>query len=110
RIFNTLQSRLTTELRLNGISTIEQANIFLNSYIKEYNAKFALSIDNIKSVFEKQPDDEKINLTLAVLSERKVDSGHCIKFKNKYFKLINQNGYPVYYHKGTTGMVINAFD
>ena len=110
RIFNTLQSRLTTELRLNGISTIEQANVFLNSYIKEYNAKFALSTDNIKSIFEKQPDDEKINLTLAVLSERKVDSGHCIKFKNKYFKLINQNGYPVYYHKGTTGMVINAFD
>lgn len=57
RIFQTLQSRLIIELRLNGITTIEEANIFLNSYIKEYNAKFALPLNNIKSVFEKQPDD-----------------------------------------------------
>lgn len=110
RMFQTLQSRLPIELRLAGITTIEQANIFLNSYIKEYNAMFALCIDNIKSVFEKQPDDEKINLTLAVLSSRKVDNGHCIKFENKYFKPIDQNGNPVYYHKGTSGMVIKAFN
>lgn len=110
RMFQTLQSRLPIDLRLAGITTIEQANIFLNSYIKEYNAMFALCIDNIKSVFEKQPDDEKINLTLAVLSSRKVDNGHCIKFENKYFKPIDQNGNPVYYHKGTSGMVIKAFN
>ena len=110
RMFETLQSRLPIELRLEGITTIEEANTFLNSYIKEYNAKFALCIDNIKSVFEKQPDDEKINLTLAVLSSRKVDNGHCIKFENKYFKPIDQNGHPVYYYKGTSGMVIKAFN
>lgn len=110
RMFQTLQSRLPIELRLAGVTTIEQANIFLDSYIKEYNAKFALPIDNIKSVFEKQPDDEKINLTLAVLSSRKVDNGHCIKFENKYFKPMDQNGYPVYYYKGTSGMVIKAFN
>jgi len=45
RMFQTLQSRLPLELRLAGATTIEQANIFLNSYIKEYNAKFALSIN-----------------------------------------------------------------
>lgn len=110
RIFQTLQSRLVIELRLNGITTIEEANIFLNSYIKEYNAKFALPINNIKSVFEKQPDDERINLTLAVLASRKVDNGHCIRFDNKYFELIDSNGFPVYYHKGTSGMLIKAFN
>lgn len=110
RMFETLQSRLPIELRLEGITTIEEANTFLNSYIKKYNAQFALCIDNIKSVFEKQPDDEKINLTLAVLSSRKVDNGHCIKFENKYFKPIDQNGHPVYYYKGTSGMVIKAFN
>lgn len=110
RIFKTLQSRLILELRLNSINTIEQANTFLNSYIKEYNSKFALPINNIKSVFETQPDDEKINLTLAVLSSRKIDNGHCIKYENKYFKLLDANGYPVYYYKGTSGMVIKAFN
>ena len=110
RIFRTLQSRLIIELRLNGITTIEQANIFLNSYIKEYNDAFALPVNNIKSVFEKQPDDEKINLTLAVLSSRKIDNGHCIRYENKYFKLLDNYGYPVYYYKGTSGMVIKSFN
>jgi hypothetical protein len=37
---------------------LEQANAFLNSYIKQYNAQFALD-DDIPSVFEKQPDIEQ---------------------------------------------------
>lgn len=110
RIFRTLQSRLILELRLNGITTVEEANKFLNSFVKEFNEKFALPINHNKSVFEKQPDDEKINLTLAVLSGRKVDNGHCIKYDNKYFRLLDANGYPVYYYKGTSGMVIKAFN
>jgi transposase len=110
RMFQTLQSRLVVELRLAGVSTIDQANEFLNSYIKKFNKKFALPIDNIKSVFEKQPDNEKINLILAVLTERKVDNGHCIRFDKKYFKPVNSNGNHVYYYKGTHCMVIKAFD
>jgi hypothetical protein len=58
-MFQTLQSRLPIELRLAGISSIEQANEFLNSYIKKFNDQFALQVDHIKSVFEKQPDIEK---------------------------------------------------
>ena len=110
RVFQTLQSRLIVELRLKGITTIEEANRFLTSFIKEFNAKFALSINTIKSVFENQLDEEKINLTLAVLSSRKIDNGHCIKYENKYFKLLDGNGYPVYFKKGTSGMVIKAFN
>jgi transposase len=110
RMFQTLQSRLPLELRLAGVTTIEQANKFLNSYIKEFNAQFALPINSINSVFEKQPDNEKINLTLAILTSRKVDNGHCIKFKNAYYKPVDSNGFPVYYRKGTAGMVIKAFD
>ncbi|WP_449757844.1 ISNCY family transposase [Dethiobacter alkaliphilus] len=110
RMFQTLQSRLPIELRLAGATTPEQANEFLNSYIKEFNALFALPIDYSKSVFETQPSLEDINLTLAVLSKRKIDSGHCIRFDNKYYKPINAQGLPAYYHQGTSCMVIKAFD
>lgn len=110
RMFQTLQSRLPLELRLSGITTLEQANEFLDSYIKEFNAKFAIPVDNIKSVFEMQPDIEKINLTLAVLSTRKIDNGSCVKFNNKYYIPVDCNGYPIHYHKGTSGTVIKAFD
>lgn len=110
RMFQTLQSRLPIEMRLAGVSTIEQANEFLNSYIKEFNTQFALPFNNIKSVFEIQPDIAKTNLILAVLTNRKVDNGSCIKFKNHYYIPINNNGLPIHYHKGTSGMVIQAFD
>jgi len=110
RMFQTLQSRLPFELQLAGVTTLEQANAFLNSYIKKFNAQFALAIDHTKSVFELQPNPEKINLTLAVLSNRKVDNGHCIRFNNHYFRLLDANGRPVYHYKGTSGMVIKAFD
>lgn len=110
RMFQTLQSRLPLELRLAGVTSIEQANEFLKAYIKEFNAQFALPVNNTKSVFEKQPDVEKINLTLAILTSRKVDNGHCIRFNNAYYMPVDSNGYPVYYRKGTSGMVIKAFD
>lgn len=110
RLFQTLQSRLPVELRLAGINTLSEANVFLNSYIKEYNAKFALEPNLIKSVFEKQPSSEKTNLILSILTERKIDNGHCLKFKNTYFKTLDKNGYQVHFYKGTKAMVIEAFD
>ena len=110
RMFETLQSRLPIELRLAGATNIKTANEFLNSYIKEFNAKFALPANSIKSVFEVQPSNEKINLILAILTERTVDSGHCIQFQNKYFRMIDKNGNPIHYHKGTKVMVIQAYD
>ena len=110
RLFGTFQSRLIPELRLANITTIEDANRFLPAFLDKYNSKFALYIDNTKSVFEKQPDKQKINLTLAVLSRRVVDCGHSICFKKRYYRLVNSVGTPIYFGKGTKCMVIEAFD
>lgn len=110
RLNQTLQSRLPVELRLAGITTIEAANEFLNSYIKEFNAKFSLPLNGIKSVFETQPEKEKINLILAVLDERTVDCGHCIQFQRSHYRMLDSRGLQVHYRKGTKVMVIQAFD
>ena len=110
RLNQTLQSRLVIELRLAGITTIEEANEFLKSYLKEFNAMFSLPINDTKTVFEKQPSKQKINQTLAILSNRKLDSGHCIRYKNKYFIPITKSGSKAYLKKGMNVMVIEAFD
>lgn len=110
RLFGTLQSRLLVEMRLEGITTIEQANEFLNPYLKEFNAQFALPIDFTKSVFDKQPEDEKINLFLSVLTGRKVDHGHCIHFENKLYKLLDENGIHSPFVKGTDVLVAKTFN
>lgn len=110
RLFESFQLRLIPELRLANITTIEEANSFLPTFLKKYNSKFALCIDNTKSVFENQPSEQKINLTLAVLSRRVVDTGHSICFKKKYYRTVNSVGTPIYFGKGTKCMVIEAFD
>jgi hypothetical protein len=61
-------------------------------------------------VFEKQPDSEKINLTLAVLTKRKVDSGHSVRFDNRYYKTVGAQGTATCFRKGTEGMVIKSFN
>ena len=110
RLFESFQLRLIPELRLANITTIEEANAFLPAFLDKYNSKFALCIDNTKSVFEKQPSLQKINLTLAVLSRRVVDTGHSIYFKKKHYRTVNSVGTPIYFGKGTKCMVIEAFD
>lgn len=110
RLNQTLQSRLPIELRLAGVSTIEEANEFLNSYIKEFNKQFSLPINNTKTVFETQPSNEVINKTLAILSSRKLDNGHCIRYKNKYYLPVCHSGAKAYFKKGMDAMVIESFD
>lgn len=106
----TFQSRLPIELRRAKITTIAEANEFLKSYLKKFNAKFSLHLNSTKSVFEKQPTSEKINQILAILSERKIDNGNSIRYKNKYYLPKTQNDATAYFKRGTTCLIIEAFD
>lgn len=108
RLFETLQSRLPIELRLAGVTTIEQANEFLRTFLPKFNSRFALPIDSTKSVFEIQLSDEEIDRYLAVIAKRQIDSGHCIRFNNKYFCPVDANGMTHYYHKGISALVIRT--
>ena len=109
RLIQTMQSRLPVELRLEGVTTIEQANEFLPEFIAHYNARFALLSDSIPSVFDKQPSQEKIDMTLAVITERTVDNGHSIRFDKKHYRTMNRMGRIDYLVKGTKGLIIRAF-
>lgn len=110
RLFQTLQSRLIPELRLAGVESIEKANIFLTTYIKKYNHKFSLQIDSNKSVFDEQPSKSRINEILSVISNRIVDSGHSIKYKNKFYLPVDKYGTSVPFRNKTKCLVIESFN
>ena len=109
RLIQTMQSRLPVELRLEGVTTIEQANDLLPDFIAHFNARFALPSNSISSVFEKQISKRKIDMTLAVISERTVDNGHSIRYSNMYFRTLNRQGRVDYLHPQTKGLVIRTF-
>lgn len=77
RLWQTLQDRLVTEFKLNGIDTIEKANEFLPSYIDKYNARFSIKINPNKDVFVKIDDDFDYNTKLATYQK-------CSIHKNSY--------------------------
>lgn len=110
RLNQTLQSRLPIELRRANISSIEQANEFLDSYIKEFNKQFALHLNDTLSVFEIQPTKELINTTLAILDKRVIDGGHSIKYKNNYYIPVDSRNEKQYFNSKTKCMVIQTFD
>ena len=89
-------------------SGLEQTNEFLASCLKEFNAQFALDMDCTRSVFEKQPDADKITQFLAVLTPRKIDAGHCIRFRNKYYAPTDEQGCRADFYKGTAAIVIRT--
>ena len=88
RLWGTLQSRLPVEFKINGITSPEQANIFLISYIKLFNEKFGVSPTNSVSAFRSLPDDLNIDHVLCVKHQRLIDNGAVFSFYNKHFKII----------------------
>ena len=110
RTNGTFQGRLVNELKLNGITTIEEANKYLlQVFVPSFNEKFAMDYKKFKSVFEDSPSKEKINYTLAVLTPRKIDNGNSIKFHNKYYQPY-LNGELKCFSPKTECLVIKAYD
>ena len=106
----TFQGRLVQELRLNNITTIDEANKYLiEVFIPKFNTKFALNYKKFKSVFEQSPSVEKINYTLAVLTPRKIDNGNSIKYYGQYYQPYLNNELKCFMPK-TDCLVIKAFN
>ena len=110
RTNGTFQGRLVNELKLHGITTIEEANKYLiDVFVPYFNQRFALDYKKFKSVFETSPSDEKINYTLAILTPRKIDNGNSIKYYGKYYQPYLDNQIKCFSPK-TECLVIKAFN
>ena len=110
RTNGTFQGRLVNELKLNGITTIEEANKYLTKvFVPYFNQRFALDYKKFESVFETTPSEEVINYTLAILTPRKIDNGNSIKYHNKYYQPYLNNVLKCFLPK-TECLVIKTFN
>lgn len=112
RLWETLQSRLVTEFRINHISTIEQANNFLPSYINIYNSKFAVEPLNKTSMFLKLPKRYNLDELLCVKFERTIDNAGVFSLNNSKFQVLDKHLPPktriTIYLSQKNGMVVKA--
>ena len=80
RVFQTLQDRLTKELALAEIVTIEAANVFLRDiYIPAHNARFAVKAEQEGSAFIAIPGTD-LGEILCVQEDRQVGNDNCVSF------------------------------
>lgn len=91
RLWETLQSRLVTEFRINNITNIEQANEFLVSYISKYNSKFAIKPTSKNTVFLKLPKRYDLDELLCVRFERTIDNAGVFSINNSKFQVLDKS-------------------
>ena len=92
RLWGTLQSRLISELRLRGITTIEAANSYLPEFTRDYNRRFAVKPDMESSVFAPAPSPKEIDFYLSVEFQRTADNGSSFGFEGKRHQLVDEDG------------------
>lgn len=90
RMFGTLQDRLTKELRLNNISTVEEANIFLRQeFIPKYNQQFGVQARSQANLHQPLSKNEKQRITsiFSRQTTRTVQNDFTISFGNQWHQL-----------------------
>jgi transposase len=81
RAFGTLQDRLINELRLAGITDIEDANAFIREvYLPAHNARFAVEPSGEGSAFTPIPGVD-LDEILCVQEERQVGNDNCVSYR-----------------------------
>jgi transposase len=89
RLWGTLQSRLPVEFAMRGITTMDEANAFLETYIYAFNANFAVEPENVQNAFGKTLETENIDHILCVKEQRVIDAGGVFSYGGKSFKIID---------------------
>lgn len=100
RLWETLQSRLPVEFMLNNITTLEEANEFLSTYIYKYNSQFAVEPKDSDSLFIKLDSLDELKAILCVKETRTVDAGGVFSYKGKSF-VVSSDGLNAGIYKGT---------
>lgn len=89
RLFETLQDRLVQELKLVGITTMEEANEFLITYIPKFNAQFSVVPAQTKDLHKSVPKqvEKKLPQIFSIQDTRVVQNDYTVMFETKFFQL-----------------------
>jgi len=94
RLWVTLQSRLPVEFAKRGITTVADANRFLEEEYKElFNQRFSVEPE-AESIFVPLAEGMDIDTILCVKHKRKTDAAGTFSFKNGCFQILDE-GFPI---------------
>lgn len=110
RLWGTLQHRLIVELRLAGISTLEEANAFLPSFIARFNERFAVEPADPQPAYKPCPPQDDLRRVLCLKHERKATKGSTISYNGQMHQLVDRRGNVVLLRPHSTVTVLTHLD
>ena len=91
RDFSTSQDRLIKEMRVAGISTMEEANRFLEEvYIPFWNERFAVEPADPSDLHRPLPDDVNLKRLFSSTEARSVTNDFTIRYKNVRYQICEE--------------------
>jgi hypothetical protein len=87
RLFETFQDRLIKEMRLEGISTIEQGNLFLKRYLSLYNRKFAVQPRKEGNLHRPLDKDVDLAMILCRKTQRTIRNDRTIQHRARLYQI-----------------------
>ena len=87
RLFRTLQDRLVKEMRLEKISTIEDANKFLARYLPRHNKKFAVKPAKQSDLHREIPKSTNLDSILCRKTQRVLRNDLTVEYNNKLYQI-----------------------
>lgn len=87
RLWGTLQDRLVSELRLEGVKTMAEANQFLAKFLLRYNQRFAVPAAKPGSAYLPTLPGFVADEVFCLKYQRTVGSDNVIRFKNRRLQI-----------------------
>ena len=109
----TFKRRLKAELKYNDITTIDEANRYLNEvFIPKLNSKFSYKINPKKDIMKDNPyTEDELNFIISIRHERTIDNASSLKYFNKYYLPVDiETGEVISFKSGTKCTVVNSFN
>ena len=110
RLWGTLQHRLVVDLRVAGVSTLEEANAFLASYRTRHNDLFAVPPKDEATAFMPALSKEDLALILCRRVFRKMTGDSTVSWKGRKWSALDSQGRKVLFRKGVEVEVLDLLD
>ena len=112
RTAGTFQDRLVTELRLAGVTTIEEANEVLHRFLPRFNEKFGVPAEHSSVAYRSMESSVSLDQILCFKHRRKVARDNTVKYNWRTLQLLPGKERPSYagaqleVHEGLDGQLL----
>ncbi len=106
RLFGVLQDRLVKEMRLQGIKTKDEANVFLETYLPKHNEKFRVCPANETDVHVRLARHFNWDKYLCIKDQRTIRNDNTIAYNRKLYQLEKNNSKKVHIEKRIDGSLL----